>query len=318
MTTHRLRQWLFCMACLVLAGSGPVFAQGAATSNASSLGEYVFSTPPGWQANQYSDGITLTSPASATGERCLIQMWPMRQAGANMQADANSIFQQVFQGYEPRFRTDRGGELRPSVVHGISGQGWEYLIVKRGIGHPGPYATLLGFVFVAKLGNWLGVVSGLSKDPLISSCMGELQGNAWPKFFYTLGFKSWTNTDQSAALRQRMIGTWTIATANVADQFTFAANGRYASGAASQQYTNINNSEVLTTTQGFFGNGAYTLRGNAITLMPDDKSRRAEAGFVRVEEESQDEGRTWTQRLYLMRTSSVDGKEYEVPLRKTR
>jgi hypothetical protein len=311
MIAHRFLKVLGCIICLV-----PAAGLTQAAPDPSSLGEYVFSTPQGWAAMQYPDGITLTSPVSATGEKCLIQLWPMRQAGPDLRADANRIFQQVFQAYQPRYRTDRGGDLPPSLIRGISGQGWEYLMVKRGIGMPGPYATLLGFVMVAKLGNYLGVVSGLSKDSLVSTCMGELGPNAWPKFFYSLGFKSWNAASQEAALRQRMVGTWTFASATVADQYTFAVNGRYASGAASQQYSRISNSEVLTTTQGFFGNGAYTLRGSAITLTPDDKTRRPEPGFIRVEDESQDEGRTWKQYLYLMRTSAIDGKEYEVRLRK--
>jgi hypothetical protein len=35
-----------------------------------------------------------------------------------------------------------------------------------------------------------------------------------------------------------------------------------------------------------------------------------------VEEESKDNGRTWAPILYLLRTSTVDGKEYEVRYKK--
>ena len=95
-------------------------------------------------------------------------------------------------------------------------------------------------------------------------------------------------------MRKTMAGVWTAASATAASQFTFAANGRYAGAAASQQYSNISNTEVLTTTQGFFGDGAYTLRGNAITLIPDSQKNNPEPGFIRVEEESNDGGRTWS------------------------
>ncbi|HEY2912906.1 MAG TPA: hypothetical protein VGK21_06075, partial [Candidatus Angelobacter sp.] len=67
-------------------------------------------------------------------------------------------------------------------------------------------------------------------------------------------------------------------------------------------------------TQAYFGNGNYTLRGNAITLTQDDN--RTDHGFFRVEQESKDEGRTWADVLYLMRTSSVDGAEYELRFKK--
>jgi len=117
-------------------------------------------------------------------------------------------------------------------------------------------------------------------------------------------------------MRRRIAGVWTIATASVADQFVFAGNGRYASAAAARQYSRISSSEALETTQAFFGNGVYTLRGNAITLTPDDRNSRAETGFIRVEEESKDEGASWAEALYLLRVSAVDGKDYEVRYQK--
>ena len=114
------------------------------------------------------------------------------------------------------------------------------------------------------------------------------------------------------AMRKRIAGVWTAATATAADQFVFAAERpvrRRRRGAAVQQ--NLQHG-VLTTTQAYFGNGAYTLRGNAITLTGDDRKDRPESGFFRVEEESKDDGRTWVESLYLLRTSVVDGKDYEV------
>src|SRR5215471_19338690 len=124
MITHRFCLVLACIISFVSLVSEAGLAQAA--PDPSTLGEYVFSTPEGWTAMQYPDGITLTSPAGATGEKCLIQMWPMRQGGPDLRTDANTIFQQVFRGYQPRNRTDRGGDLPPSLIRGVSGQGWEY------------------------------------------------------------------------------------------------------------------------------------------------------------------------------------------------
>jgi hypothetical protein len=104
----------------------------------------------------------------------------------------------------------------------------------------------------------------------------------------------------------------------VADQFTFSANGRYGGASASQNYDLMASGTVLTTTQGFFGDGAYTLNGNAITLTPDNHNKPTEQGWIRVEQETTDGGKTWTPYLYLLRTSSVDGKEYEVRYHKTK
>jgi hypothetical protein len=240
----------------------------------------------------------------------------MRPAGANLLSDAFNTFRDVYKTYELRSQTTRGTPMPSSVVRGTSGQGWDYVVVRKGVAPPGSPESRLGFVFVAKLNNRLAVISGVSKDPLVSTCFGELAYNAWPRFFYSLRFKTWTPIDQAPALRKKMAGVWTIATGSVADQFTFAANGRYAGASARQSYGRISNSEVVTTTQGFFGNGAYTLKENTITLTPDDRSRRPESGLVRVEEESKDDGRSWVEILYLLRTSSIDGKDYEVRYQK--
>jgi hypothetical protein len=169
---------------------------------------------------------------------------------------------------------------------------------------------------VAKLNNRLAVISGISRDPLVSTCFGELAYSAWPRFFYSLRFKNWTSVDQTALMRQKLAGVWTIATASVADQMTFAGNGRFADASAVQRYSRISSTELLRTTEAFFGNGAYTLKENTITLTRDDRKNQPENGLFRVEEESKDDGRTWTEILYLLRVSIVDGKDYEVRYQK--
>jgi hypothetical protein len=292
---------------VALAGSS-AYAQVPAAP----VSDYVYTLPPAWTSTPYPDGLVLMSPPSATNERCVFTVWPLRPGGTNLLQDAYAVFQDVFRTYEPRPLTTRGTPMPSSVVRGTSGQGWDYVLVRRGVGPRGSPESRLGFVFVVKLNERLAVISGVSQDPLVSTCMGELAGNVWPRFFYSLSFKGWSLVDQSAALRKNISGTWTAATARVASQFVFAANGRYGDAAATQQSSRINSSETLQTTQAYFGKGAYTLRGNTITLTPDNRGERPETGFVRVEEESTDDGRTWTQALYLLRVSAVDGRDYEV------
>src|SRR5262249_19104578 len=147
MIVKRLRLGLFFTCCVLNAAL--VLAQG----NPASLGQYIYSAPAGWNTTKYPDGIVLTGPQAAQGEPCMISLWPMRQASDTLLADASTAFQQIFATYEPRFQTSRQTPLEPLLVHGISGEGWEYLILKRGIGKPsnppGQWASLLGFVFVA-------------------------------------------------------------------------------------------------------------------------------------------------------------------------
>ena len=311
-------------ASLADSGQAPGSTQPAAGNAASappagaaaSLSDYVYTVPPGWTTTNYPDGIVLMSPLAVTNERCVVTIGPMRRPSGNLLGDAFSIFQDIYRSYEPRNETDRGTPMEPLVVRGTSGQGWDYVIVKKGIAPPGSRESRLAFVFVAELNSRLAVISGVSKDPLVSTCLGELVGNVWPSFFYSLSFKGWTPTDQNAAMRRKMSGTWMSGGATAAASFTFAGNGRYLDAAGRTQYDRINSSEVLATTTTFAGNGAYTLRGNSITLKPDGRS--PEPGFIRVEEESKDNGRSWVEVLYLMRTSSVDGKEYELRMKKQR
>jgi hypothetical protein len=116
-------------------------------------------------------------------------------------------------------------------------------------------------------------------------------------------------------MRRRLAGEWIAATATAGDLITFAGNGRFANAAAAQQY-HLGVNELITTTQAYFGNGSYTLQGNAITLAED--SKKITRGFFRIEQESKDDGRTWADAFYLMRTSSVDGQEYELRFKRNR
>jgi len=100
-------------------------------------------------------------------------------------SDANNIFQDVFKTYEPRNRTSGGTPVTQSVVRGTAGRAGIIGSSKRywqTSDLSGSYETLLGFVFVAKLNHRLAVISGLSKEPLVSTCFGEILSNACPSF----------------------------------------------------------------------------------------------------------------------------------------
>ena len=272
------------------------------------LADYVFTPPEGWTTTQYPDGIVLNSPGYNTGERCLISLWPMRPAGNKLLNDANSLFIDVFKTYELRSSSTPG-----STIKGISQPGWEYAIVKKSIGKPGgDYATLFGFVFVAKLGNQLAAISGMSKDPLVSSCFGLMLTDVWPKFFYSLEFKNWKSSEKEQTLAKRIPGVWMSVTATAADRYVIAPNGRYASAAGAQSYTRLSSTEVLQITDVYFGDGSYAIKGNHMIFKNDNNKDNPLTSLVRLEQESRDDGKTWVDKLYLLQKSGVDGKEYEV------
>jgi hypothetical protein len=276
-------------------------------AQAPSLAEYVYTPPAGWTVTPYPDGVVMTSPVSNTGEKCVLSLWPLRPGSNDLQRDAGNAFAEAFKAFEARTSEYA---TPASMARGVSAHGWDYLIVKRAIGIPGQ-PTVSGFGFVARLGGWVAPVSGISKDPLVSSCFGLMVKDAWPKFFYSLQFRSWKPAAGSAPLAAKVPGVWMAVSATAGDRYVFAANGRYASAAAAQRYVRISSTELLRVTDAYFGDGAYRLKGHQIVLTPDGKTG-TENGLLRVQQESSDGGRTWADKLYLLRKSAVDGAEYEV------
>ena len=294
---------------MIISAGGHAFGQKESLSvsgGPTSLDEYAFVSPPGWVATRYVDGIVL-SPAPPNPERCNITLHTFRPAGANLEADAIQVFNEVFKGF-----VGKQGMTSNSLIRGSSEQGWDYFIVKAAIGMPGGnYETMFGFVCVIRLGNQLASLSGISKDPLVSACFGLNLTDVWPKFFYSLQFRNKGTGFAEREMMRRIAGIWMSATATAGDRIVLAPNGRYADAAASQQYR-VTPTSVITITDAYFGNGTYVVKGYQIIFTRDDDKSKRSIGWYRIEEESRDNGNTWNSKLYVTRTSIVDGAEYEV------
>ena len=277
---------------------------------ATTQGNYVYVVPAGWTPKQYPDGgVVMTSPVYGTGEKCTISVLSMRPATSDLQTAANGIFSELFSKDYLAVTT----YTSPSMIRGISPQGWEYFITKQGIRpRAGNFSDVFAFVFVAKLDNQLAVIAGISKDPLVSNCFGSNLKDVWPQFFYSLQFKNWRSQQPDKEVMKRMTGVWMAATATAGDRLVFAPNGRFAGASAAQRYYATSSNELLTVTDAYFGDGAYSIKGNQVILIHDSEKNNPEKGFMRVEQESKDGGRTWKDKLYLMRKSVVDGSDYEV------
>jgi hypothetical protein len=277
-----------------------------------SLSNYIYSIPMGWGSQQYPDAIVLSSQVSNTGEKCNIALWQMRPASGNLQNDAVNLFNEVFKVFQLT-----NSSTPNSMIKGISPQGWEYFIIKNAVKvSGGDYQTMFGFAFVARLGNQLAAISGMSKDPLVSSCFGLQLTDVWPKFLYSLQFKNWKIPAGPTALSKKIPAVWMAVTGSSGDRFAFAANGRYAGASAAQRYYILPTTELLRVTDFSFGDGAYSIHENGISFIKDNEKNKTEKGLLRIEQESKDGGRTWVEKLYLLRKSVVDGSDYEVPYEK--
>ena len=269
----------------------------------------MYAVPTGWTPQRYSDGgVVITSPVYGTGEKCTISIFPMRPLTSDLPTAATQIFSQLF-GKSYHLVTTY---TSPSMIRGISPQGWEYFIMKQGIApNGGNYSDAFAFVFVAKLGNQFAPIAGISKDPLVSNCFGQNLNDVWPKFFYSLQFKNWKSQSEKEVMK-RIAGVWMGGSATAADRFEFAPNGRFAGASAAQKYYATSSNQLLTVTDAYFGDGAYSIQGNQIMLTKDSNKSQPEKGFFRIEQESTDGGRTWNEKLYLLRKSIVDGKDFEL------
>jgi hypothetical protein len=268
-----------------------------------STDDYVYAPPRDWIRTAYPDGIVYASPLFGNGERCQLSVFPMRHASGDLPADARRAFADIFK-MDP-FQDNAYPYPTATLQRGVAAQGWEYFVIKRSIrGRVGEYGSLLGVTLLAaQLGPQIAIVIGTGKDPLVSNCFGELVHDDWPAFFHSLQFRNWTPVPQETRVGQRLAGTWTTATASVGGQYRFAHNGRYADAAAAQTSTRISPDEVLTTTNAYFGNGAYTVTGNTLTFVADGDRGHPAAWLFRLEQESTDGGTTWKDRLCLYQTA---------------
>ncbi len=272
------------------AGSNPVVT---------TVGNYQVAIPAGWTSTTYPDGVVYISPVQSNGERCQITLFPMRITSGNLLNDAVAVYRGLFK-VDPL----AGYPAPPTtLIYGVSPYGWEYLVLKKSTGgQVGEYGSLIGtMVLVATSGKELAVIVGRSKDPLVSMCFGELVRDEWSRFLYRVQFKYWKATGPEGGVQAKLHGTWTAATASAADRFTFTPDGRYAGAAAARHRSRISSREALQTTDVFFGDGAYTVRGNTITLMADSDKAHPSHGYFRLEQESKDDGRTWNEKLCLLR-----------------
>jgi hypothetical protein len=281
---------------LALALAQTASAQG--TSPAGSLDNYVYAVPRGWMRANYPDGIVYGSPMFNNGERCQISVFQMRPASGNLMTDARNAYVQIFQ-IDP-LQNNAYPFPTATLTRGTSSEGWHYFIIKRSIrGRVGEYGTLLGTrIMAVQVGSQTAIITSTGKDPLVSMCFGDIVHDSWPEFFHSVRFKNWTPVPQDAQVSRQLAGTWTTATASVADRYTFAANGRFASAAAALRTTRISPTELLQTTNAYFGDGAYTIRGNVMTLVFDSDRGHGATRWFRIEQDSND-GTTWMDRLCL-------------------
>ena len=282
-------------------------ARPASSPAVGSLAEYVYAVPNGWTASQAASGIVLTSPKSQSGEVCYIAMSPIAPSSGDLFTDANRVWQQNFSAF--------GNPVMSTTLlnRGLSPQGWEYAVVRRGIAARGSIdPSPEGFAMVAavKLGDRVATVSWYSGGTLTSSCFVDHHATdfpeLWPRFFDALQFRSYGSA-AGDALAKGLAGFWesigTSVGGGAVNQYVFTPVGRYAWSGVGQRYMGLSRFETAIWTNMAFGDGSYTLHGNTLTLKSD--RGQSEVWLIRLEQFSEDGGKAWSDKLYMMRPMST-------------
>ncbi|HEX3437739.1 MAG TPA: hypothetical protein VHT24_13300 [Pseudacidobacterium sp.] len=271
-----------------------------ADSTGNSLANYSYQLPLHWTERQSSGYIALTSPTYRNAnlmarpmdpqmENCQITLLPMRPATRTLGEEAVLTFRQVFHT-DPLVPNTSGP---PTITNGISPQGWEYILIRKLIGGQEGEARTTGATFLmAKVGNQVATVIGVSRDFLWSACFGQQHGDAWPGFFYILQFRNAPPAAQAqAAIQQQFIGTWLGGTGDVGLAYVFQPDGHYSSVGGTR---NKMTGQLIPS---FQRDGTFALNNKALVLTANDYSRSAQ--FFRIGRISRDSGRSWTQQLCL-------------------
>ena len=254
---------------------------------------YAFDVPAGWSRLDQDWGIALLSPRFSNGEVCQISMLPMRPASADLVNDAIATFRDGFKA-DPLTTYP---SPPPRLEYGLSTQGWDYFVIRKLLGgqsgDAGAFGTML---MVARVDKWFATIVATSKDPLVSSCLGEMDGDVWPVFLSSLHFDN-VKLDAPAEqdIKNWMAGTWISGGGNVGLGYIFTSNGRY---------DDLGTYVGPATTSAYFGKGSYSFDGNRIVLTPDGRSRTV--NLFRFGQNSTDVGKTWQDQICLMDPTAAD------------
>ncbi|HZE85924.1 MAG TPA: hypothetical protein VE035_16510, partial [Puia sp.] len=75
-------------------------ANTAASTRPGTLSDYIYIPPQGWAMQQFADGILLSATPRGS-ENCSLTLFQMRATGNNIFSDADRIFSETFNKYEP-------------------------------------------------------------------------------------------------------------------------------------------------------------------------------------------------------------------------
>ncbi len=218
-----------------------------------SVSDYSFTTPPSWTRQNKANEIVL----SRDNNRYVVSCQPTVRSSGNLEADADKMLLQVFQGWS--IFTDLGYSANYGTFEkGKTVQGLDYFLAKRYIKkNSNPDQKMDAIILLVKVGNNVAVISAAQPFQDIQSYSTQ----ALNFLLYDFAVKGVSGT---ANLQKDLLGTWT-GYGGVVVESTYHPNNTFSSGGASQTRTSRDAYTDRVTTTSFATDGSYTLNGNLLT-----------------------------------------------------
>jgi len=256
------------------------------------------------------------SQSQVPRESCLILVIPPQPLSGNLEADAKSVFDQMYPGWTYR----NTGDKKYDLIKGYTSQGLEYCIMQAQMSKLSADGSRYdgfedGVAIVIKNANKVGIISARHNTAMMAhtDCLNKYE--TWLRFFNSINIKNASipqNTDEAPS--KRIVGVWKLNTNGAAlGEYVFAANGNYQlTGAIGTSTTtrDYRYEYLHLTSYAFQGDGSYSLAGNQLKL-----KRRGvmEGELLRIRFDKVNHGGNgWKDRVHMLKANTVDGKEYEV------
>ena len=289
--------------------------QTTTMQGSTSFSDYIFIAPQGWHLQSNKDYLSI-SQSQVPGQGCLILVIPPQTLSGNLEGDAKSVFDQMYPGWSYR----NTGEKKYDLIKGYTSQGLEYCIMQAQMSKLSADGSRYdgfedGGAIVIKNGNKVGIISVRHNTSMMAhtDCLNKYE--TWLRFFNSINIKNATaSRPVDEQLSKRIIGVWKLTGHGVAvGEYVFAASGNYqlvgAIGSSSTS-TDYRYEYLHLTSYAFQGDGRYSINGNQLRMM---KRGVNEPEVARIRFEKVNHGGTgWNDRIHMLRTSTLDGKEYEV------
>jgi hypothetical protein len=292
---------------------GTACADACAQSAAFDFNNYSYVVPDKWRSQKEQYYIML-SQSQTTEPGCIILIFPPQPSTGNLEQDAQSVFQQMYPGWQ--FRAV--GEKQYDLTKGFTTQGLEYCMLEAGMSKLSADGSRYdgfedGGALAIKTGNQIVIIASRHTTTLAhTDCVNKYE--TWRRFFNSFNVKNAVLPKRADDSPKRIVGVWTLSGNGPASgEYVFAANGNYqlTGGVGTSSTTRDLNYEYLhIKTYTFQGDGSYSMTGNQLLLKKRNDKNPEQVQF-RFEQVNHG-GAGWKDRLYLLKTDPTLRTKYEV------